>query len=159
MKFTILAIGKIKEKWMQQGIAEYIKRLEPMAKVEIIGLDEEKMPDHPSPAIKEKVMEKEGEKLLKYVKSDDYLILLDLKGGKVSSEQLADIIQNGMVKGTSHFLFMIGGPFGNGKNIQKRANLSISISNMTFTHQMVRLILAEQLYRAMKIIRLEPYHL
>ena len=159
MKFTILAIGKIKERWMRQGIVEYVKRLEPMVKVEIIGLDEEKMPEHPSPAIKAKVMEKEGDKLLKYVKNDDYLILLDLKGEKVSSEQLSDIIQNGMVKGTSHFFFMIGGPFGNGKNIQKRADLAISISNMTFTHQMARLILSEQLYRAMKIIRHEPYHL
>ena len=159
MKFTFLTIGKIKEKWMRQGIEEYLKRLSPMAKVEILSPDEEKMPENPSPALKEKVMEKEGEKLLKYLKDEDFLILLDLKGKPVTSEGLADILRKKMVSGTSHFFFMIGGPYGNGENIRKRANLKISISAMTFTHQMARLILAEQVYRAMKIIRHEPYHL
>lgn len=159
MKFTFLTIGKIKEKWMRQGIDEYLKRLSPIAKVEILSPDEEKMPENPSPALKEKVMEKEGEKLLKYLKDEDFLILLDLKGKPVTSEELAHIIRQRMVSGTSHFFFMIGGPYGNGENIRKRANLKISISAMTFTHQMARLILAEQVYRAMKIIRHEPYHL
>lgn len=159
MKFTFLTIGKIKEKWMRQGIDEYLKRLSPIAKVEILSPDEEKMPENPSPALKEKVMEKEGEKLLKYLRDEDFLILLDLKGKPVTSEELAHIIRQKMVSGTSHFFFMIGGPYGNGENIRKRANLKISISAMTFTHQMARLILAEQVYRAMKIIRHEPYHL
>lgn len=159
MKFIFLTIGKIKEKWMRQGIDEYLKRLSPIAKVEILSPDEEKMPENPSPALKEKVMEKEGEKLLKYLKDEDFLILLDLKGKPVTSEELADILRKKMVSGTSHFFFMIGGPYGNGENIRKRANLKISISAMTFTHQMARLILAEQVYRAMKIIRHEPYHL
>lgn len=159
MKFTILAIGKIKEKWMRSGIEEYTKRLAPISKLDIIAQDEEKMLDNPSPAIKEKVMEKEGEKMLKYLSDDDCLVLLDLKGKPMSSEELASWIQNRMVSGTSHFYFMIGGPYGNGENIRKRANLKISISAMTFTHQMARMILAEQLYRAMKIIRHEPYHL
>lgn len=159
MKFTFLTIGKIKEKWMRQGIEEYLKRLLPMAKVEILSPDEEKMPENPSPALKEKVMEKEGDKLLKYLKDEDFLILLDLKGKPVTSEELAGILQKKMVAGTSHFFFMIGGPYGNGENIRQRADLKISISAMTFTHQMARLILAEQVYRAMKIIRHEPYHL
>lgn len=159
MKFTFLTIGKIKEKWMRQGIEEYLKRLSPMAKVEILSPDEERMPENPSPALKEKVMEKEGDKLLKYLKDEDFLILLDLKGQPVTSEELAEILQKKMVAGTSHFFFMIGGPYGNGENIRKRADLKISISAMTFTHQMARLILAEQVYRAMKIIRHEPYHL
>lgn len=159
MKFTFLTIGKIKEKWMRQGIDEYLKRLSPIAKVEVLSPDEEKMPENPSPALKEKVMEKEGEKLLKYLKDEDFLILLDLKGKPVTSEELAHIIRQKMVSGTSHFFFMIGGPYGNGENIRRRANLKISISAMTFTHQMARLILAEQVYRAMKIIRHEPYHL
>lgn len=159
MKFTFLTIGKIKEKWMRQGIDEYLKRLSPIAKVEILSPDEEKMPENSSPALKGKVMEKEGEKLLKYLKDEDFLILLDLKGKPVTSEELAHIIRQKMVSGTSHFFFMIGGPYGNGENIRKRANLKISISAMTFTHQMARLILAEQVYRAMKIIRHEPYHL
>lgn len=159
MRFTFLTIGKIKEKWMRQGIDEYLKRLSPMAKVKILSPDEEKMPENPSPAMKEKVMEKEGDKLLKYLKDEDFLILLDLKGKPVTSEGLADILRRKMVSGTSRFFFMIGGPYGNGENIRKRANLKISISAMTFTHQMARLILAEQVYRAMKIIRHEPYHL
>lgn len=159
MKFTFLTIGKIKEKWMRQGIEEYLKRLSPMAKVEILSPDEEKMPENPSPALKEKVMEKEGDKLLKYLKDEDFFILLDLKGKPVTSEGLAEILQKKMVAGTSHFFFMIGGPYGNGENIRQRADLKISISAMTFTHQMARLILAEQVYRAMKIIRHEPYHL
>lgn len=159
MKFTFLTIGKLKEKWMRQGIDEYLKRLSPIAKVEVLSPDEEKMPENPSPALKEKVMEKEGEKLLKYLKDEDFLILLDLKGKPVTSEELADILRKRMVSGTSHFFFMIGGPYGNGENIRKRANLKISISALTFTHQMARLILAEQVYRAMKIIRHEPYHL
>ena len=159
MRFTFLTIGKIKEKWMRQGIDEYLKRLSPMAKVEILSPDEEKMPENPSLAMKEKVMEKEGDKLLKYLKDEDFLILLDLKGKPVTSEGLADILRRKMVSGTSRFFFMIGGPYGNGENIRKRANLKISISAMTFTHQMARLILAEQVYRAMKIIRHEPYHL
>lgn len=159
MRFTFLTIGKIKEKWMRQGIDEYLKRLSPMAKVEILSPDEEKMPENPPPAMKEKVMEKEGDKLLKYLKDEDFLILLDLKGKPVTSEGLADILRRKMVSGTSRFFFMIGGPYGNGENIRKRANLKISISAMTFTHQMARLILAEQVYRAMKIIRHEPYHL
>lgn len=159
MKFTLLAIGKIKEKWMRQGIEEYVKRLKPIAPLEIIAQDEEKMPENPSPAMKEKVMEKEGEKMLKYLSPDDCLVLLDLKGKPMSSEGLADWISRRMVTGTSHFYFMIGGPYGNGKNIQQRADLKISISAMTFTHQMARLILSEQLYRAMKSIRHEPYHL
>ena len=128
MKFTFLTIGKIKEKWMRQGIDEYLKRLSPIAKVEILSPDEEKMPENPSPALKEKVMEKEGEKLLKYLKDEDFLILLDLKGKPVTSEELADILRKRMVSGTSHFFFMIGGPYGNGENIRKRANLKISIS-------------------------------
>lgn len=104
-------------------------------------------------------MEKEGEKMLKYLSDDDCLVLLDLRGDPMSSEGLADWISRRMVTGTSHFYFMIGGPYGNGKNIKNRADLKISISAMTFTHQMARLILSEQLYRAMKIIRHEPYHL
>lgn len=159
MKFIILAIGKIKEKWMRAGIEEYVKRLNPISKVQIIEQDEERMPDNPSAAMKAKIMEKEGDKLLKYLSDEDCLVLLDLKGKPMSSEDLADWIRGRMVSGTSHFYFMIGGPYGNGENIRRRANLKISISAMTFTHQMARMILTEQLYRAMKIIRHEPYHL
>lgn len=159
MKFSFLVIGKIKESWMRAGIGEYEKRLKPMVKMETIEHEEEKMPENPSPAIKEKMMEKEGDKLLKSVADSDCVVLLDTEGTPFSSEELADWLQDKMVQGTSHFYFMIGGPYGNGTNIKKRADLKISIGAMTFTHQMARLILFEQLYRAMKINRHEPYHL
>lgn len=159
MKISLLVIGKIKEKWMRMGIGEYEKRLKPFLKMELIEHEEEKMPGNPSSAIKEQIMEKEGDKLLKAVSDSDCVILLDTEGTAFSSEELAAWLQNKMVQGTSHFYFMIGGPYGNGENIKKREDLKISIGSMTFTHQMARLILFEQLYRAMKINRHEPYHL
>ena len=159
MKFSFLVIGKIKESWMRAGIGEYEKRLKPMVKMETVEHEEEKMPENPSPATKEKRMEKEGEKLLKSVADSDCVVLLDTEGTPFSSEELAGWLQDKMVQGTSHFYFMIGGPYGNGTNIKKWADLKISIGAMTFTHQMARLILFEQLYRAMKINRHEPYHL
>ncbi len=159
MKFSILAVGKIKEKWMRAGIEEYDKRLKPIVKMEVVEYDEEKMPDSPSPLMKEKVMEKEGEKLLKTVADSDTVVLLDTAGEELSSEELAAWIQKQTVMGVSHFYFMIGGPYGNGSNIRNRADMKISMGRMTFTHQMARLILFEQLYRAMKINRHEPYHL
>lgn len=159
MIFTVLCIGKIKEKWTRMGIEEYVKRLSPMASLQFIEYNEEKMPKNASEAEKRNVLEKEGEKILRNVKENDFVILLDLKGKLLSSEELAAVLSDRMVNGTSHFFFMIGGPYGNGSNIQKRADIKISMGHMTFTHQMARLLLSEQLYRAMKIIRHEPYHL
>lgn len=159
MKLTIAGIGKIKEKWMRDGIGEYVTRLTPLSRLRMIEQDEEKMPANPSEAIKEKVMEKEGEKILKYVADDDFVILLDTGGKEISSTELSDLLASKMVAGKSSFVFMIGGPFGNGNNLRRRADVRLSLSPMTFTHQMARLILAEQLYRAMKIMRHEPYHL
>lgn len=159
MKLTIAGIGKIKEKWMRDGIQEYVTRLTPMAKVQILEQEEEKMPASPSDAIKEKVMEKEGDKILKYVGADDYVILLDTSGKELSSPALSEMLQKQMTAGKSSFVFLIGGPFGNGHNLKQRADFRLCLSPMTFTHQMTRLILAEQIYRAMKIMRHEPYHL
>lgn len=159
MKLTILALGSIKESWMKNGIAEYMKRLMPFAKVHVIERNELKMPGVPSPADKQRILEEEGEKILKYVGEKDCVILLDLKGKKMSSENLAQWLENKMIAGNSSFCFMIGGPYGNGENLRKRADLKLSLSDMTFTHQMSRLILVEQLYRSMKIIHHEPYHL
>lgn len=159
MKLTIAGIGKIKEKWMRDGIQEYETRLAPMAKFSIIEQDEEKMPADPGAALKEQVMEKEGAKILKYVRPSDYVILLDLSGTMLSSEALSAFLEKRMVEGKSSFVFLIGGPYGNGKNLKERADFSLCMSPMTFTHQMARLILSEQIYRAMKIMRHEPYHL
>ncbi len=159
MKITIAGIGKIKEKWMRDGIREYALRLAPMAKFSILEQEEEKMPPDPSEALKEQVMEKEGRKILKYVRPADYVILLDTSGTMLSSEGLSSFLEKRMVEGRSSFLFLIGGPYGNGKNLKERADFSLCLSSMTFTHQMARLLLAEQIYRAMKIMRHEPYHL
>lgn len=159
MKFSILTIGKIKEKWMRDGIEEYYKRLKPMVKVEVVESNEEKMPEDPSLAIKGKVLEKEGEKLLKSVQTSDCVVLLDIGGKEMSSEELAAWLRQKTTMGMNHFYFMIGGPYGNGENIRSRADFKLSMGPMTFTHQMVRLILFEQLYRAVKINRHEPYHL
>ena len=152
MRFSIRAIGKIKEKWMREGIEEYSKRLKPVAKMDVLESDEEKMPENPSAAV-------EGEKLLRSIQDSGCVVLLDMNGKKVSSEELAAWIAQKTIMGTSHFYFIIGGPYGNGKNIQARADLKLSMGPMTFTHQMARLILFEQLYRAVKINHHEPYHL
>ncbi len=159
MKFRIVAVGKIKEDWLKAGIAEYVKRLTPTAGVEIVDFPENKMPERPSLAVKESVLAEEGEKLLKNVGADDYVILLDTKGKALSSEKLSAFLEKEMVAGHSRFTFLIGGPFGNGDNLRQRADFCLKLSEMTFTHQMTRLILAEQLYRAMKIMKHEPYHL
>lgn len=158
MRFSILAIGKIKEPWMKAGIAEYTKRLAPFAKVDIIEQTEEKVPDRPSQKDVAAVLEKEGEKLLRFRK-DGVMVLLDTKGQELSSTDLAEWIRKKTISGTSHFHFVIGGPYGNGNNLRREADLRLSLGPMTLTHQMARLILTEQLYRAMKIIRHEPYHL
>ena len=136
---------------MREGIEEYSKRLKPVVKVDVLESDEEKMPENPSAAVKEK--------LLRSIQDSGCVVLLDMNGKKVSSEELAAWIAQKTVMGTSHFYFMIGGPYGNGKNIQARADLKLSMGPMTFTHQMARLILFEQLYRAVKINHHEPYHL
>lgn len=159
MRFSVIAIGKIKESWMREGIAEYTKRLTPFAKVDITEYDEERWKGLPSPLLKEQILQKEGEKLLKTVAQEDTVILLDTKGKSFTSEALSAWIEARMTGGTSRFIWMIGGPLGNGANIQGRAALRISLGSMTLTHQMARLILMEQLYRAMKIMRREPYHL
>lgn len=144
---------------MRDGIREYTTRLTPMVKLEIAEQDEEKMPPMPSAAAKAKVLEREGEKLLKYTGADDFVILLDIGGKEVSSPGLSSLLEKQMVAGKSRFVFLIGGPFGNGENLRRRADVRLSMGPMTFTHQMARLLLAEQIYRAMKIMRGEPYHL
>lgn len=159
MKITIAGIGKIKEKWMKDGIAEYTMRLSPIAKVDMIELSEEKMPENPPQAVKMRVLDTEAEKLLRAAGTSDYTILLDLAGKEISSEQFSDLFHEQMLSGKNHFTFLIGGPYGNGDALRCAADFRLKFSPMTFTHQMARLILVEQIYRAMKILRHEPYHL
>ena len=158
MKITVLAVGKLKEKYLRDGVAEYMKRLAPFAKIEIVEIAEEKMPNHFSPAEKEKTLAREGERLLAKVPEGSELVVLDVAGEPLSSEELAARLDEWMVGGASHLTFLIGGAFGLSPAVRRTAKLRLSFSRMTFTHQMVRLLLAEQIYRAFKILRGEKYH-
>ena len=158
MKLTIVCAGKIKEKYLSAGIAEFMKRLRPFAQVEIREIHEEKMPDAPSAAEKEHVLQREGEKLLKLVPSGSYLFVLDVYGTEMASEQLAAKIDQLGIQGRSSITFLIGGAFGLSKEVRAAADERLSFSQLTFTHQMVRLLLVEQIYRAFKINRHEKYH-
>ncbi|SDZ88094.1 23S rRNA (pseudouridine(1915)-N(3))-methyltransferase RlmH [Selenomonas ruminantium] len=158
MKITIVCAGKIKEKYLSAGIAEFMKRLKPFAQVEIREIHEEKMPDSPSDAEKEQVLTREGEKLLKLVPEGSYLFVLDVFGTEKSSEELAASIDKLGLSGRSNITFLIGGAFGLSSEVRKAADELLSFSRMTFTHQMVRLLLVEQIYRAFKINRGEKYH-
>lgn len=158
MKITIVCAGKIKEKYLTAGIAEFLKRLKPMADVEIKEIHEEKMPDNPSSAQKEQILAREGERLLKLVPSGSYLFVLDVFGHEKSSEELAAKINSLGIQGKSSLTFLISGAFGLSSEVRKSASELLSFSKMTFTHQMVRLLLVEQIYRAFKINRGEKYH-
>jgi 23S rRNA (pseudouridine1915-N3)-methyltransferase len=159
MKITIICVGKIKEKYLTMGIAEFVKRLTPYCRLSIIEVDEERMPDNPSDAEKAKVLVREGERMLKNVKDSSYVIVLDVVGKQASSEELAERISSLGVSGKSDITFIIGGAFGLSPELLRAANERLSFSKMTFTHQMIRLLLVEQIYRAFKINRGEPYHL
>lgn len=158
MKITIACVGKIKEKYLTAGIDEYSKRLTPFCKLETIAINEEKMPEDPTPALKEQVLEKETQRLIAIIPENSYVILLDVVGKQLSSPELAAKIDALTLAGKSHLTFVIGGAFGYTDALRKRADFAISFSKMTFTHQMIRLLLVEQIYRAFKISRGEKYH-
>ena len=158
MKITIACVGKIKEKYLTAGIDEFTKRLTPFCKLETVTINEEKMPDNPSPAEKEQVLEKETQRLLAIIPENSYVILLDVIGKQLSSPELASKIDALALNGNSHITFVIGGAFGYTDTLRKRADYALSFSKMTFTHQMIRLLLIEQIYRAFKISRGEKYH-
>lgn len=158
MRITVVCAGRIKEKYLSAGIAEFLKRLRPFAQVEIREIHEEKMPDEPSEAEKEQVLRREGEKLLKLVPAGSYLFVLDVHGREMSSEELAFRLDKLGLSGRSNITFLIGGAFGLSREVRAAADERLSFSQLTFTHQMVRLLLVEQIYRAFKINRGEKYH-
>ena len=158
MRITILTVGKIKEKYLRDAIAEYSKRLSRYAKLEIIEVADEKTPDNASETVETNIKNKEAERLLKYIRDDDYLITLEIKGKQLTSEELAQKIDVLGVQGTSHIIFAIGGSLGLGEEVLKRSNYALSFSKMTFPHQLMRVILLEQIYRSYRIISGEPYH-
>lgn len=159
MKITIVCAGKLKEKYLRDGIAEYEKRLRPYADLRTIEIIEERMKDRPSPAEKYEVLRREGERLSSQIPQGAYLIVLDVGGEEMSSEKFSARIDRLMLMGESHIAFLIGGPFGLSDELRQRADLRLSFSQFTLPHQLIRLFLMEQIYRSFKISRHEPYHL
>ena len=158
MKIRILAVGKIKEDYFKEAIQEYIKRLSRYLKVEIIEIPDQSIVDNPSDKEIEITVDVEGEKILRKIKSNEYVILLDLNQKEFESIQFAVFLQNKFDNFGANLTFVIGGSYGLSSAIKERANDSFSLSKMTFTHQMTRVIFFEQVYRAMKILNNEVFH-
>ena len=158
MKIRIIAIGHIKENYLKEGISEYLLRLKPYAEMEIVEVNDEPIKDNPSNSDIEIVKNKEGLKVMKLLKNNDYVISLDLNKKELNSPEFAAFLTQKFVLGGSKITFIIGGSYGLSDELKKRANDSLSLSKMTFLHQMSRLILLEQIYRAFKINRNEVYH-
>lgn len=154
----IIAVGKLKEKYLKEGIAEYVKRLSAYAKVDIIEVADEKAPEERSEEEKRKVKQKEGERILAKISPDMYVIALAIDGISWSSEQFAKELDKLMTHGKSKIAFIIGGSLGLSGDVLARADVRLSFSKMTFPHQLMRLILLEQIYRGFRIMRGEPYH-
>ncbi len=158
MKITIISVGKIKEKFYREAIAEYAKRLSSYCKFEIIELQDEKTPDKASAETERLIKEKEAERIMKAVDEKGYLIALAINGKTYDSVQFSQHIEKLMITGNSHIQFVIGGSLGLADRVLKLADEHISFSHFTFPHQLMRVILAEQIYRAYRIMNHEPYH-
>ena len=158
MQIRVITIGRIKEKYLQDGIAEYEKRLRPYVKVQIVEISEEKRPASAAPSVERIALEKEGDRILAAVPEGSFLIALDVKGLSWSSEELAASFREWELSGQNQLAFVIGGDLGLSPAVIARSDLRLSLSKMTFTHPLVRLLLVEQVYRAFRIMRGEPYH-
>lgn len=158
MNITIVAVGKLKERYFKEGVAEYATRLSKYCKIEIIEVQDEKAPENLSVAQGLIIKKKEGQSILRHIKDDTYVIALAINGKMISSEKLSDFINNLGIKGRSSIVFVIGGSLGLSDEVLRRADYKLSFSSMTFPHQLMRVILLEQVYRSFRIIRGEPYH-
>ena len=158
MRINIVCVGKIKEKYLKLGIDEFKKRLSKYCKLEIIELEDEKAPENLSDKEMLMIKEKEGKKILSKIKDNSYVIALAIDGKNLSSEELAETINKLGVRGISNIPFVIGGSLGLSDEVLSRADYKLSFSKMTFPHQLMRLILLEQVYRAYRINNGEPYH-
>ena len=158
MRITIICVGKIKEKYLNDAIQEYSKRLSKHCKLEVIEVSDEKTIENASDAVNKQIKDREGERILKYIKEDAYVITLEILGKMITSPELAEKIENLGIRGISNITFVIGGSLGLSDNVSKRADYKLSFSKMTFPHQLMRVILLEQIYRAYRINNNEPYH-
>ncbi|QEN04523.1 23S rRNA (pseudouridine(1915)-N(3))-methyltransferase RlmH [Thiospirochaeta perfilievii] len=158
MKITIIGPGKLKERYLKDGIAEFVKRLTTYTKLEIIEVSDEKCPENLSPADMEIVKKREGARILSKIHPSSYIITLELEGKQLTSEGLANKIEEITVGGYSHITFIIGGSLGLHSDVRKRSHFKLCFSKMTFPHQMMKLILIEQIYRSFRILKNEPYH-
>jgi 23S rRNA (pseudouridine1915-N3)-methyltransferase len=158
MQVRIITVGRIKERYLSEGIAEYEKRLTPYLKLSIIEITEEKRGVHLSGGQEQTIKDREGDRILTAIPEGSYIIALDIKGKQISSDAFAARIHELQLAGTSSVVVIIGGDLGLSEDVLVRASLRLSLSPMTFTHQMVRLILLEQLYRVCRINSNEPYH-
>ena len=158
MQILIIAVGKIKEKYLQEGIAEYQKRLRPYVKMNILEIAEDKRIGHLTPSDQKRIKEAEGMRILGSIPQDSFIIVLDVNGVHWSSETLAENLQRYEIAGRNSLSIIIGGDLGLSDAVIARSNIRLSLSLMTFTHPMARLIILEQIYRACKINRNEPYH-
>ena len=155
MKIKIIALGKIKEKFLKEGIDEFLKRLTPYASLEIIELSPVEIKDE---NLTQRALDEEGDQILSYIKPQSYVITMEINGRQFSSEEFAQKIENLTNDGQSEIIFVIGSSCGISKNVSARSNLKMSMSKMTFLHQFARLLLVAQIYRAFKIIKGETYH-
>ncbi len=157
-RISIICVGKIKEKYWNEAILEYSKRLSRYCRLYIIEVADEKTPEDASEALKEQILKKEADRIAEHIDDKAKVITLEIRGKSFSSEGFADFIEKQGVEGISHLQFIIGGSLGLHYSILKRSDLGISFSDMTFPHQMMRVILLEQIYRSFRIINNEPYH-
>ena len=158
MKITLVTVGKIKESYLADAIEEYKKRLGRYCKLEILQVADEKTPDNASALLEDQIKDKEGERILALIRAEAYVVALAIEGMMLTSEGLAEKIGRLGVDGVSHLVFIIGGSLGLSRNVLSRADYQLSFSKMTFPHQMMRVILLEQIYRSYRILNHEPYH-
>lgn len=158
MKVTVICVGKVKEGFYRDALAEYGKRLGKYCRLEIVEVSDEKTPDGASPLLEEQIKEREGRRILEKLREDAFVCTLEIGGKKLSSEGFARWMENLTVGGTSHVTFVIGGSLGLHESVSRRSDFSLSFSDMTFPHQLMRVILTEQVYRAFRIMHGEPYH-
>ncbi len=158
MKIDVICVGRIKEKYLKDAVDEYQKRLSRYVKLEIIELDDEKTPDDASAKEEELIKTKEGNRILKVINDDAYVISLEINANQPDSVALARHIEKLGIEGISHVQFVIGGSLGLSSAVISKADYHLSFSNLTFPHQLMRVILLEQIYRSYRIIKNEPYH-